>query len=583
MQKHPIFYFALGACLALSACGGGSSNSGSDTTPTLPPANQPRAADTVRFLQQSSFGPTEALVSEVQQKGFTQYLNEQFAAKGIGYENLPGAIDPVIIAGVKPVTCTDDGNRLSAASQCNRDNFSLFPVQTRFFKNALTEPDQLRQRVAWALSQILVVSGTEIFRSYSMQGYQRILHENAFGNYRDILYKITLSPAMGRYLDMVNNNKPSATFQPNENYARELLQLFSIGQVKLKIDGSPVLENDKPVPTYSQDDVEGFAHVFTGWTYPTMPGATAKFFNPEYYVGDMALIANRHDTNPKQLLDGVVLPANQTPEKDLNDAIDNIFNHPNVGPFIGKLLIQHLVTSNPSPAYIERVATAFNNNGQGVRGDMKAVVRTILLDPEARGDSKTDPNYGHLKEPALYNLNMLRAMNAKTDGVVMRYFNQIMGQEVFDAPSVFNYYPPDHVMASENINAPEFAIQNSSTAINRANFANTLMFNRPAYYDTAQKKYVNPLPEAVSGIYFDEAVSGSVGTLIDWAPWATLAADSNALIDKINSLMFHGAMSAGMKDSINQALAAVDAGNNLLRARTAVYLAATSTQYQVER
>jgi uncharacterized protein (DUF1800 family) len=582
MKKRLIFYFAIGLSLALASCGGGSSGSGTGGDP-LPISQQPSSADTVRLLQQSTFGPTEALVAEVKQKGLEQYLNEQFAAKDIGYENLPNALDPLIVAGVQPVTCKGDGNRTSAASQCERDNYSMFAMQTRFFKNALNNTDQLRQRVSWALSQILVVSATEIFRSYSMQSYQRILHDNAFGNYREILYKITLNPSMGRYLDMVNNSKATGNQAPNENYARELLQLFSIGQVKLNADGSPVLEAGKPVPTYSQEDVEGFARVFTGWTYPTKPGATAKFYNPEFYVGDMVAIADKHETGPKQVLDGVVLPANQTPDKDLNDAIDSIFNHPNVGPFVGKQLIQHLVTSNPSPAYISRITAVFNNNGQGVRGDMKAVVRAILLDPEARGDSKTDASYGHLKDPALYTLNILRAMGAQTDGVVMRYLTQIMGQEIFVAPTVFNYYPPDHILAAENINAPEFAIQNSSTAMNRTNFATSLAFNRPAYYDPAQKKYVNPLPEAVTGIYRDDAVSGSVGTLIDWTPWAAVAADSTPLIEKMNSLLFHGAMSTAMKDAITKAVAAVDANDNLMRARTAVFLAITSPQYQVER
>ncbi|MGB8337925.1 MAG: DUF1800 domain-containing protein, partial [Burkholderiales bacterium] len=521
--------------------------------------------------------------AEVRQKGFEQFLNQQFAAKEIGYESLPSALSPETIAGVQPATCKNDGNRASAASQCERDNYSIFQIQTRFFKNAIDKPDQLRQRVSWALSQILVVSALEIFQAYPMQSYQRILYDNAFGNYRDILYKVTLSPAMGRYLDMVNNYKPSGTQAPNENYARELLQLFSIGQIKLNPDGSPVLENGAPVPAYEQEQVEGFAHVFTGWTYPTMPGQTAKFLSPAYYVGDMVVIPTRHASGAKTLLNVVTLPANQTPEKDLNDAIDNVFNHPNVAPFIGKQLIQQLVTSNPSPAYVARVSAAFNDNGQGVRGDMKAVVRAILLDPEARGDVKTDPRYGHLKEPALFSLNILRAMNARSDGVIMRYFTQIMDQEIFVSPSVFNYYPPDYSLAAEKIGAPEFAIQNSSTAMNRINVASSLLFNRPAYYDATQKKYINPLPETVTGIYLDDAVNESIGTLIDWAPWQSAAADTDGLLEKINTLMFHGNMSAAMKGTLATAVNAVAADNPLLRARTAVFLAVTSPQYQVER
>jgi uncharacterized protein (DUF1800 family) len=457
------------------------------------------------------------------------------------------------------------------------------PVNATFFQNALNQTDQLRQRVAWALSQILVVSGTEIFQSYTMQSYQRILYDYAFGNYRDILYKVTLSPGMGRYLNMVNNDKPNGNQRPNENYARELLQLFSIGQVKLNVDGTPALSNGISVPTYGQAEIEGFAYTFTGWTYPTMPGKTAKFYSPEYHIGDMVAIPSHHDTGTKLLLNGVILPANQTADKDLNDAIDNVFNHPNVGPFIGRQLIQQLVTSNPSPEYVGRITAKFNNNGSGVRGDMKAVVKAILLDPEARGDNKTDARYGHLKEPVLYTLNFLRAMNAKTDGIIMRYLTDIMGQEVFVPPSVFNYYPPDYVLAAQKLGAPEFAIQNSTSAMNRINFASSMSFNRPSYYDAAQNKYINPYADTISGFYLDDAVNGATGTLIDWTGWKTAAADTAKLVEKINALMFHGAMSSAMKDTLTKAVVAVKADDPLQRARAAVYLAVTSPQYQVER
>jgi uncharacterized protein (DUF1800 family) len=341
--------------------------------------------------------------------------------------------------------------------------------------------------------------------------------------------------------------------------------------------------NGAQVPTYGQAEIEGFAYTFTGWTYPPMPNKSPIFYSPRYYVGDMVVISSHHATGSKKLLNGVVLPANQTPEKDLNDAIDNVFNHPNVGPFVGKFLIQQLVTSNPSPEYISRVTSAFNNNGGGVRGDMKAVVRAILLDAEARGDNKTDPRYGHLKEPALYALNVLRAMNAKTDGTVMRYLTQIMGQDIFSPPSVFNFYPPDYVLAREKIGAPEFAIQNSSTSTTRINYAASMLFNRPAYYDTTQNKYVTPFPEAVTGVYLDPDVGNSIGTTIDWSSWLPIASDTTKLIEKIDGLMFHGSMSAAMKTSLAKAVNAVAANEPLLRARTAVYLSVTSPQYQVER
>jgi uncharacterized protein (DUF1800 family) len=583
-MKKPLLLYLIIAPLFFSACGGGSSSSSSSNAGNFPPnSTPPSLPDSVRFLEQSSFGPTEDSIAAVRQKGFESFLDEQFSIKAQGYTNLPNALSPVDIVGEQLANCKYDGVEASAASQCYRDNFSIFTMQTRFFQNALTQPDQLRQRVAWALSQILVVSGKVVFQAQPMQAYQSILYDNAFGNYRDILYKVTLSPVMGSYLNMVNNSKPSGNQKPNENYARELLQLFSIGKVKLNPDGSPVMQGGVPVPTYSQTEIEGFAYVFTGWTYPTLPGKQSKFYSPFYYVGDMAVVPAEHATTAKTLLNGVTLPANQTPEKDLNDAIDNVFNHPNVGPFIGKLLIQQLVTSNPSAEYVARVSAVFNNNGQGIRGDLKAVVRAILLDAEARGDNKTDALYGHLKEPALYLLNVLRAAGAKSDGAVLRYFLTVMDQDIFVAPSVFNYYPPDFSLASEKISAPEFAIHNTSTALERTNLVHGLVFYRPGSYDPVKNEYINPLAENITGVYKDASINQSIGTLIDWSAWQALAADTPALLEKINSLMFHGTMSGPMRDSITKAINAISADDKLQRAQTAFFLAVTSPAYLVER
>jgi uncharacterized protein (DUF1800 family) len=217
-----------------------------------------------------------------------------------------------------------------------------------------------------------------------------MFQNDAFGNFSTLLTDVTLSPVMGNYLDMVNNDKPGNGVDPNENYAREVMQLFSIGLEQLNHDGTPQLDGSgNPIPTYDQDTIEGFAHTFTGWTYPTKPGATARWRNPEYYGGPMIPFDNHHDTGSKLLLNGVTLPAGGTTQGDLTAALQNIFNHPNVGPFISKQLIQRLVTSNPSPEYVSRVAGVFNDNGSGVRGDLKAVVTAILLDQEARrGDER---------------------------------------------------------------------------------------------------------------------------------------------------------------------------------------------------
>jgi uncharacterized protein (DUF1800 family) len=389
--------------------------------------------------------------------------------------------------------------------------------------------------------------------------YLQILDRNAFGNYRQLLYEITLNPAMGRYLDMFTSTRTN----PNENYAREVLQLFSIGTDKLNLDGTPQLDPDgNTIPTYDQSVVDGFTKVFTGWRLDAQPAPGVAD-----YIDPMVLVPNNHDMGEKHLLDGVVLPAGQTGVEDLNDALDNIFNHPNVGPFISRRLITNLVTSNPSPAYVERVARVFNDNGQGVRGDLKAVVTAILLDPEARGDSKGDPRYGHLREPALLICNILRAFNARSaDGTSTSdgYLNPqsvSMDQDIFRPPTVFNYYPADYtVPGSGGLLGPEFGILSTSSSLKRANFVNTIVFSTIPVSANAPR-----------------------GTSIDLTALQALAANPAALVDEVNRILMYGKMSAGMRDSIIGAVSAVSSVNTLKRARTAVYLTATSSQYQVER
>src|SRR5262250_2878046 len=250
-----------------------------------------------------------------------------------------------------------------------------------------------------------------------------MLQKDAFGNFSTLLTDVTLSPTMGHYLDMVRNDKPdpNSGAQPNENYAREILQLFSIGLAQLNPDGTPQVDtNGVPIPTYTQDIIIGFAHVFTGWAYPTKSGQTASFYNGEYYGGPMIPFDNHHDTGDKLLLNGVTLPGGGTTQADLTAALQNIVSHPNVGPFISKQLIQHLVTSNPSPAYVQRIAAVFSASANSPT-QLFQVVRAILLDSEARGDSKDPtalPNYGRLREPAQFITNILRAFNSTSDGVL---------------------------------------------------------------------------------------------------------------------------------------------------------------------
>jgi uncharacterized protein (DUF1800 family) len=510
-------------------------------------------ADAIRLLEQSTFGPNDALLAHVQSIGTQAFLDEQFAALASQYPAIK-----FVPAGQQATFCPTDPD-----PQCGRDYYSLFLLQKGFFQNALSANDQLRQRVAFALSQILVTSGLDVNLAYGMATYQQIFRDNAFGNYEDILTRVTLSSVMGDYLNMVNNDKPANGVNPNENYAREVLQLFSIGVWNLNQDGTQMLDaKGAPVPSYGQDTVEGFAHVFTGWTYPVLPGVPARTHNPKNFLGDLVAVDSNHDNTARTLLNGAVAPAGLSAQGELTFAIHNIFLHPNVGPFIGKQLIQKLVTGDPTPQYVSRVAAVFNNNGQGVRGDMKAVVAAILTDPEARGATKLDPGYGKLREPVLFMTNAARALNTQSDGVFFGQQSSQLGQNLFYPTSVFNYYPPDYVLPDKTNIAPEFAIQNSSTAINRYNFANTLSFATIAPLST--------LP-------------GAIGTTPDWSALSALAGDPNALLDKLDALLMHRTMPAAMRASIVPAINAIAATDPLTRAKTAFYLVTTSPQYQVER
>jgi uncharacterized protein (DUF1800 family) len=443
---------------------------------------------------------------------------------------------------------------------------NLTPLQQRYLVQLLTAPDQLRQRVAFALGQIFVISGTKDTLPTEFTPYLNLLENDVFTNYRQIMQDVTLSPAMGYYLDMVNNDKPNTTLgtHADENYARELMQLFTVGLSMLNEDGSLQLDGSgNPIPTYTQSTVSAFALVYTGWTYPTQPGATLQKHNPAYWNGPMEAFESNHDTTAKTPLlqytgaaNGGSLPGGQTSAQDLQGALDNIFNHPNVPPFVSKQLIQHLVTSNPSPAYVHRVADVFKNNGAGVRGDMRAVIAAILLDPEARrADDPTlaNTNDGHLQEPILYMTNLLRAFNATTDGTNLAGQASNMGQNPLFPASVFNFYSPSYVITGSSLLGPEFQILTTATALNRANFVNTFVF-------------------------------GSFGstTTVDFSSYASQS--QSALLNSLNALLMHGTMSADMQNSIVSAMQAVPTGSAqaLTQAKTAIYLIATSSQYQVQ-
>ena len=504
----------------------------------------PPSSDLIRFLEQSTFGPNDTLINYVQGIGVGAYLTQQLNLASSGWPNLP--LQPSTV----PASCD---------TTCQRDNYSMYPLQIRFFTNSLYGPDQLRQRVIWALHQLFVVSGRDITLPSWMLPYIQTLDRNAFGNYRQLLYEITLNPAMGQYLNMNTSTKNN----PNENYAREVLQLFSVGTVLLNPDGTPQLDgNGDPLPSYDQATVTNFARVFTGWKL----GADVAPGVPDY-ITPMVLVASNHDTGAKTLLRGVTLPASQTGAKDLSDALDNIFNHPNVGPFIATHFIHTLVTSNPTPSYVARVAAVFNDNGFGIRGDLSAVVAAILLDPEARSDPPNDPSFGHLREPALFALNVLRAFNAKSANLATTsdgYVNPqtvSMGQDVFRPATVFSYYPADYLLpGSTSVLAPEFGLLDTSATLKRANFVNTMVFSS-----------------------IGVGANSPNGTALDLSGLQSLAADPVQVVSYLNHLLLHGSMSASMQTSVVNAVSGISASNPRLRAQQALYLVATSSLYQVER
>jgi uncharacterized protein (DUF1800 family) len=589
--------------------GGPPDDSGAVPTPapaTPPPADPPLVpdsytgaasdADAVRFLEQATWGPNSADIAHVKSIGFVAYLNEQFTApvtnvpKGSNYPDLVFPLDDQ--ATQCPSTSTDPNYNQNV---CNRDNYSMYPVHRTFYSGALYGPDQLRQRVAFALHQILVVSAaSEVNRPSWMTVYLQALDRNAFGNYRTLLQEITLTPAMGEYLDM----RLSTRTNPNENFGREVLQLFSIGTAVLNADGSPQLDaQGMPVASYSQTQVNEFTRIFTGWNFnpATLGAGITNWRDPMIPRG-----GTNHDFNAKTLLNGQNVPACSSAsgaaniacaQADLTIALDNIFNHANVGPFLSKQLIQHLVTSNPSGAYVQRVAAVFNNDCAGLhpiagcssaRGNLKAVVQAILLDPEARGDVKTDPNYGKLREPAQYINGFLRAFNVKSfdktstsDGVLDRNnpgdFTGTLDQPLFQPATVFSYYQPGYEVPGTKILGPAFGILSTSTTLRRANNINTLVYTGVAS---------NTTPTAASP-------DRPRGTSIDISDLEALAGNPADIADALNPLLFHGTMSTQVRTSLITAMNAINdatiAIRNQKRARVAVYLAATSSQYDIQR
>jgi uncharacterized protein (DUF1800 family) len=569
-------------------------------------ATAPSAADTVRFLEQASWGPTPGLIAQVQNLGgdaFNAWLNRQFTVAVPGYPTLPLFNTNNNVPNDNRTSCYGDpavaGN--PAREACLRDHYLMYPLQNTFFRKALYDEDQLRQRAGWALHKIWVISGLDVTQPAWVAPYLQVLNgtgsfatppHGPFGNYRTLMYDVTLNPAMGQYLNMAG----STSANPNENYPRELMQLFTIGLFELNPDGSQKLDaGGQPIPTYNQALVDAMSKVFTGWNLAPGAAGIPNYLDPMRLHGAVEDPVN-HDFSAKTLLRGFVQPSRHgsvdNAYLDLNEGLDNIYNHPNVGPFVCKQLIQQLVTSNPSPAYVARVADAFNRNRSSAN-QLREVFRAVLLDPEARGDRKSADNYGHLKEPVLYLNNLLRMFGARADDLTQDsdgYLNPQavnLGQDVFRPPSVFSYFSPGKVAVggSPPVLGPELQIQTTFTAIQRANFVGDWAFFAFSP-GTPRERVRGPgtIPSGTDPLTGQPLVpTGPRGTAVDVSFLLPLAGDPPALAEELNRLMLHGAMTPEMKAALVSAVSAVAGGNPRKRVRTAVYLVATSSQYQVQQ
>jgi uncharacterized protein (DUF1800 family) len=520
------------------------------TTSTVANAQvQASLQSAARLLDQATFGPTLTDIQHVQTVGLQGYLNEQFA--------IPATTEPDI-ATPPPTLCA------SNTIPCQ---------QAEWWQAAITAPDQLRQRVAFAMSEMFVISSNSV-NARAVTPYQNILLNDAFGNFYTMMKDVTLSPGMGAYLNMLNSAKPTGTQIANENYARELMQLFTIGLVMLNQDGTPQLDaSGNPIPTYTEAQVQAFARVYTGWTYATATGGVPTSFpnNTANYDSPMAAVESQHDMAAKTLLNGTTLPAGQSSSQDLTGALTNIFNHQNVGPFVCRQLIQHLVTSNPSPAYVARISAVFANDGTGIRGNMKAVVQAILLDTEARaGDTNPSFDGGHLREPMLYMTNIIRGLGFTFVGAgagtgpeyyyTLGNYSTLLSEKPYASGSVFNFFPPNYVIPGSTTNAPEFSIENTASSILRLTLADNIVYNR------------------ISDFSVDLSATSALGIMASATGNATT--DSTNLVNALGNIFMHGQMPAQMQTDIINHVATLS--NIPERVRVATYLVITSSHYKVE-
>ncbi len=516
---------AIALVALLAACGAGDE----DESPQQSSGPPPSRTEASRFLTQATYGPTEASINALTRTSLSAWIEAQF--------NLPRSSHRSFV------------DRRTVELVAANQSLSQSQFRESYWAQAIAGEDQLRQRAAFALSEIFVISfvdGTLANQTRGVTSYYDMLAERAFGNYRDLLESVTLHPMMGIYLTHLRNQKedPVSGRVPDENYAREVMQLFTIGLYELNNDGS--LRNGTATETYTHADIQGLAKVLTGFSWyagPNLADRTNRRFlgsdpHPDRDWRPMKAYNTFHSTSEKRFL-GRTIPAGATAnaEGDLRIALDTLFNHPNVGPFIGKQLIQRLVTSNPSPAYVGRVAAAFNNNGYGVRGDMKAVWRAILLDPEARSPNLSNPAYGKVREPVLRLAHFLRAFKARsTSGNYTGIDNtdsptDRLAQTAMRSSSVFNFFrpgytPPNSAAADAGLVAPELQLANEVSVAGYLNY--------------------------LRGTWL--AVNANRDIQLDFSAETSIAHDAAALVDRLNLLLLSGQMSTAHR---NEVIAAV--------------------------
>ena len=537
-----------------------------------PPLTTPSSAKTVsftrqeasRFLGRATFGPNMAAIDALTASNSDAWFKAQFS---------------------KPQTLHRKYIDSMLAAEAAGGEKTRYPqFYESFWQQGIRGEDQLRQRMAFALSEIFVISIQNeelVARPRGVASYYDMLGQHAFGNFRDLLEGVALHPMMGLYLSHLHNQKETATRTPDENFAREVMQLFTIGLYQLNADGSLKLSGGKPIDTYSHDDVAGLAKVMTGWGWAG-PDRNWMRFNGGVIDADrdwqpMQNYPDFHSTAEKRFL-GQAISGATSGEADLKLALDTLFNHPNAGPFLARQLIQRLVSSNPSPAYVGRVAAAFANNGSGVRGDMQAVIRAVLLDPEALAPAGTTMRTGKLREPLLRLAHWMRAFDAKpANGRYRIYYVDDplagLGQSPLNAPSVFNFFrpgymPPNSALASAGLLAPELQITSEPSVTGYLNYMQATIANGAGEYRDIAPDYTREL---------------------------ALAADPGALLDRIDLLLMHGSMPARLRTQIlaavnGVALPAATAGNAVQvaaaqanRVKLAIFLTMASPAYLVQK